>query len=196
MGDTDIQGKNIGACLGDAMSVGWMMDSDKNFDESLNAQFQTVYKWSMTSRCNPIPCFNMPCMYGDTKIANEAVGNFQGQSSAVLDAVNVSRIQKPTGAINARDVKLQLLKHRANMSNSDAAWELVHMEEAHRQNIDNFFTGLAQAVCQGNTCDAAMLVGQVKAVGATYENCHPASTIDLACHKALIDAISSPQCER
>merc|ERR1711862_928557 len=31
------------------------MDSDKNFDESINAQFQTVYKWSMTSRCSPIP---------------------------------------------------------------------------------------------------------------------------------------------
>merc|ERR1711988_1045253 len=115
--DTDIQGKNIGACLGDAMSVGWMIDSDKNFDESLNAQFQTVYKWSMTSRCSPIPCFNMPCMYGDTKIANEPIGNFQGQSHSVLKAFNDSPSPKPTGAIDARDVKLQLLIRRANTSN-------------------------------------------------------------------------------
>lgn len=192
--DTDIQGKNIGACLGDAMSVGWMMDSDKNFDESLNAQFQTVYKWSMTSRCSPIPCFNMPCMYGDTKIANEPIGNFQGQSNAVLEAINTSPIQHATGAINARDVKLQLLRHRANRSNDVSSWELVRAEETHRQQVDDFFKSLAQAVCEDNTCDAAMLVGQVDTVGATYENCHPSSEVDLVCHKALIDAISSPTC--
>lgn len=192
--DTDIQGKNIGACLGDAMSVGWMMDSDKNFDESLNVQFQTVYKWSMTSRCNPIPCFNMPCMYGDTTIANEPIGNFQGQSSAVWEVLKDTPTQKALRAIDARDVKIQLLRHRANTSNDVSDWELVRAEEKHRQQVDAFFTALAQEVCDSNDCDPALLVGQVKEVKATYENCHPSTTVDLVCHKELIDAISSPEC--
>merc|ERR1711981_1176888 len=64
----------------------------------------------------------------------------------------------------------------------------------HRQQVDDFFTGLAQAVCESGNCDATLLTGQVNKVAVTYENCHPSTTVDLACHKELIDAISSPEC--
>jgi legumain len=193
--DTDIQGKNIGACLGDAMSVGWMIDSDKNFEESLNAQFKTVYKWSMTSRCNPIPCFNMPCMYGDTSIAEEPLVNFQGQFSgaqAVLAEAHGKR--SSATAIDARDVKLELLKSRALASNNASAWELVRVEEAFRQRVDEFFAGLAGDVCASGSCNAAALLKRVGGIKATYENCHPESSFEIDCHKTLIDAISADTC--
>jgi len=190
--ETDIQGKNIGACLGDAMSVGWMIDSDKNFDESLKAQFKTVYDWSMTSRCSPIPCFNMPCMYGDTSIAEEPLVNFQGQSSAaqaVLAEAHGTRMA--ANSIDARDVKLELLKSRASRSNNASAWELVKAEEAFRQQVDDFFATLAGDVCASGLCDAASLLNRAGGVKATYENCHPTNTFDLDCHKELIDGIDS-----
>merc|ERR1711957_402717 len=59
--ESDIQGKSIGACLGDVMSVGWMMDFDKHFSETLKSQFDTVKTWSLVNRCGSgVPCFNMP----------------------------------------------------------------------------------------------------------------------------------------
>jgi legumain len=193
--DTDIQGKNIGSCLGDAMSVGWMIDSDKNFQESLNAQFQTVYKWSMTSRCNPIPCFNMPCMYGDLSIAEEPLVNFQGQSSGAQATLADAHGKRSfASAIDARDVKLELLRSRALASNNASTWKLVRVEEAFRQRVDEFFAELAKDVCASGSCDAAALLKRVGSMKASYESCHPDSTFDLHCHKILIDAISADTC--
>merc|ERR1719174_141045 len=128
--DTDIQGTNIGSCLGDAMSVGWMMDSDKHFDESLKKQFSTVKDWTLQSRCNPIPCFSMPCMYGDESIADEPLGNFQGQTRFVQPShANVTG----SNGISARDVKLELLKQKwqeASETNSrNEAWTQLQAEE-------------------------------------------------------------------
>jgi len=125
-----------------------MMDSDNHFEETLNAQFKTVYDWSMTSRCNPIPCFNMPCMYGDTSIANEPVGNFQGQTKGSNGRAAATWVNQSRHGIDARDVKLELLKSRAAKSNDASDWELLKSEEALRKDVDLFFAGLAETVCE------------------------------------------------
>merc|ERR1719223_2446570 len=106
------------------------MDSDNHFEETLNAQFKTVYDWSMTSGCNPIPCFNMPCMYGDTSIANEPVSNFQGQTHSRQGRVAGTPMNQSRLVIDARDVKSELLKSRALQSNDAGDWGLVEAEEA------------------------------------------------------------------
>merc|ERR1711894_637579 len=138
----------------------------------------------------------MPCMYGDTSIANEPLGHFQGQSSGTQEVLASARASpSPTGAVDARDVKLQLLKSRALRSNDVAAWELVKAEETFRKTVDDFFGGLAEAVCESRNCDASSLLEGVD-VKVTYENCHPSSVVDLTCHKELIDTISAPSCSR
>merc|ERR1712048_18219 len=184
-----------------AMSVGWMMDSDKNFGETLRTQFATVKDWSMTSRCNPIPCFNMPCMYGDSSIADEPLERFQGQpSSAHWTMLNSAR-SNLSSAIDARDVKLHLLEARLQSNDAtiraDALVELKS-EQAHRQRVDDFFAGLARSVCADGSCEAQLLLQRSEApskkLQATYEDCHPKTLVDLDCHKQLIDAISSPTC--
>jgi len=199
--DTDIQGKNIGACLGDAMSVGWMMDSDKNFGETLRTQFATVKDWSMTSRCNPIPCFNMPCMYGDASIADEPLARFQGQPSSAHGVTTNRARTNLSSAIDARDVKLHLLEARLQSNDAtkraDALAELK-AEQAHRRRVDEFFAGLARSVCADGSCEANLLLQRSEApskrLQVTYEDCHPKTIVDLDCHKQLIDAISSPSC--
>merc|ERR1712032_30378 len=109
----------------------------------------------------------MPCMYGDAKIADEPIGNFQGQSSAALaQTFSTSLDLKATGAISARDVKLELLRHRANRTNDFTAWESLRAEEEHRQEVDSFFAGLAEAVCASNNCDGDELIGQVTSLRA------------------------------
>lgn len=98
--------------------------------------------------------------------------------------------------IDARDVKLELLKSRALQSNDAGDWGLVAAEEAFRKSVDSFFVGLAEAVCETSSCDAAALLEGSVGVEASYENCHPHTLVDLECHKELIDAISSPTCAR
>lgn len=198
--DTDIQGKNIGACLGDSMSVGWMMDSDAHFQESFAQQFTKVKDWSLTSRCSPIPCFNMPCQYGDMSITNEPIGSFQGQPTTSARPHQEGALQPARSGINARDVKLALLKNRLEKANSAGAkavaLEQLHAEEAHRKQVDDFFANVATRACASIGCDAASLLRSSHGLQATYEDCHPKTTFDLTCHKKLLDVVSSPECTR
>ena len=69
-----VNGKSIGACLGDLYSVNWMEDSDASLTggETLSAQFERVKKLTNKSHVTE---------FGDMTIAKrEPTSNFQGKT--------------------------------------------------------------------------------------------------------------------
>jgi len=181
-----VQGKEIGACLADEMSISWLLDSEAHHaDETLGAQIKSTAAWTKANHCAPGSCSSTVCTYGDKRFLDEPLSWFQGQRSAVRKEPRV-----PSTGIEARDVKLELLKHRivnANDAVDEAAFKLeLRHELDERDRIDRFFASLKDAACEGR-CNAT-------SQGTSAFGCGSARQIDLSCHKALIDTISSPRC--
>lgn len=187
--DNVIQGKSIGSCLGDVMSVGWMMDSDNFFDEPIQDQVHKVAKFCAVNRCNPIPCVSHLCQYGDLSIEDEPVGWFQGDQHSKNTYLTGVRVG--TSSINARDVKLELLQRawlRAPSDTNTSLWKELQHEKTHRKNTDRFFTALATAVCGSNYNFTSMITRHP----AGDDVCKGKMT-DLICHKELLQAIDSAE---
>lgn len=188
--DNIIQGKSIGSCLGDVMSVGWMMDSDKYFDEPIRDQVHKVAKFCAINRCNPVPCTSHLCQYGDLSIEDAPVGWFQGNQYTTTSDHTPRSTNSST--INARDVKLVLLEQSWRSAAGDKKmffWEELQHEKMHRENVDTFFTTLATTVC-GNRCTASSMLTR----HTTGEDICKGKTTDLICHKTLLEIIDSPDC--
>lgn len=69
--DDIVNGEHLKTCLADLYSVNWMLDSEKNgMTETLNTQYQNVKKATTKSEVQ---------QFGDTTIATEPIGNFEGE---------------------------------------------------------------------------------------------------------------------
>merc|ERR1712107_110468 len=94
--DAQVDGKNIGSCLGDLFSVSWMEDSDAKdiTTESLDDQFDIVKTRTSKSAVT---------QWGDLSFTSDKVSEFQGDQAS---GVNASP-SKRSGSVSARDVDLK-----------------------------------------------------------------------------------------
>ncbi|ESO96473.1 hypothetical protein LOTGIDRAFT_115714 [Lottia gigantea] len=128
--------------LGDVYSVMWMQDSDKvNLNtETLSKQFDITKKETNTSHVME---------FGDLKIGQLTVGEFQGKSMAV--AVDNSQVPNPNlDAVKSEDVKLSILEQRLLRAQSEEEKEAIENEleivVAVKNTISTFKNIIATAV--------------------------------------------------
>lgn len=95
------------------------------------------------------------------------------------------------GSINARDVKLELLRSRLAAAKTGTAEEAqlrfeLQAELNLRARVDQFFDGYEVDVCGGERCNATMR--------RIADGCMPSRLRDLRCQKTLIDLVGSGAC--
>lgn len=114
-----VNGKELGTCLGDLYSVNWMEDSDLTdlSSESLTDQFKRVRKATNMSHVH---------QFGSKTVPKEIVGNFQsnydqgdskaslqdGQNQVSAPASDSASSLKASSAVDAHDVELVLAFYR------------------------------------------------------------------------------------
>lgn len=126
-----VNGKNIGSCLGDEFSVNWMENTMANAPSTytLQEQFEAVKTATLGSNV---------MQWGDLTFTNEAIGVFQGEGSQ-----NDKFLKKVMGffshgtsglqrvSVNARDVEVNFWLQQFNKDKSDEEayskllWELA-----------------------------------------------------------------------
>merc|ERR1712185_569533 len=101
-----VNGKKIGSCLGDELSIRWMEDADvANFNrETVQQQVTKVTSEVKKSHVQ---------QFGDSSIiGGEVIGNFEGADAAIASkALNSSWIFSEDdldSAVNSRDVEVHL----------------------------------------------------------------------------------------
>lgn len=112
-----VNGKELGTCLGDLYSVNWMEDSDLTdlSGESLTDQFKRVRKATNRSHVH---------QFGSKTVPKEIVGNFQsnydqgdsdeplqhhkGENLGTLPASTLTSTSKASSAVDAHDIELVL----------------------------------------------------------------------------------------
>ena len=119
--ETEHQGKDVGACMGDEFSVRWMEDTENHDPKirTLQEQFESI-KLSVIG--------SHPQHYGDLSIANDVLIEFLGQReksvfNKILETVNYynpfrslrGRFRK--GKVRNHDMRLYYFKKRAERSN-------------------------------------------------------------------------------
>lgn len=92
--DDKVDGKSIGACLGDLYSVNWMEDTDAQmksghmFTETLQEQYKLVKKETTLSHS---------LQWGDLSFTSEPIGDFQSTGDAVSSKLNFWNALKKEG---------------------------------------------------------------------------------------------------
>merc|ERR1712050_189137 len=78
-----VNGKNVGSCLGDLFSMGWMEDADAGAlsTETLKTQIERV-----TARTNK----SHVMVFGDTSFESEAIGKFEAIRAPQQPATSTS----------------------------------------------------------------------------------------------------------
>lgn len=116
--DAKVNGTLIGSCLGDEYSIRWMEHTESIEDltkVTLQEQFETVKKLTLKSHV---------MQYGDLKIAEEPLSDYQGQTSTIMDYF-LGWFKEPVEEmdtkeykrIKSEDIKLHYLKFRAQTTN-------------------------------------------------------------------------------
>jgi len=97
-GGAYVNGKNIGACLGDLFSIAWMEDSDAvdTTSETLNAQFTSVHTRTTLSEV---------MQWGDLSFKTDKVSDFQGSTGGLTSVGTAVPVED---AWSARQVDLRM----------------------------------------------------------------------------------------
>jgi len=144
--DDNVDGTELGSCLGDLYSVNWMEDADKqspSMSETLENQFEVVKNETDMSHVT---------QYGELDWTSDTIGDFEGESTKIHNHRHRLPSRSPTpkrNSVNSRDIKLNDLYYRylradkTNLVASHQAALGLEAELHHRVQTDLFFEKLA-----------------------------------------------------
>lgn len=103
--------------LGDVYSVNWLEDSDRALlsRETLQQQYKTVFKKTNTSHVKE---------FGDLKISNLHVSQFQGSKRPLLSQIEHNTIDPLDDAVPSGDVPLAIAQKKLANSKDEIEWNL------------------------------------------------------------------------
>lgn len=109
-----VDGKRVGACLGDLYSVNWMEDSDAQGESgTLEMQYEKVVKLTPKSH---------PQMYGTDAIQTDFVDHYQGSTiRTTATTTTPTDDEVPKIPVDQRDIELLQLFYRYLRSDEDAS---------------------------------------------------------------------------
>ncbi|XP_059160545.1 legumain-like [Physella acuta] len=126
--------------LGDVYSVSWMEDSDREnlTQETLQRQYLIVKNETNTSHVME---------YGDQKISNLKVADFQGNLTSKTLTFSGSPYQRTLDAVPVSDVKLEILR-RKMLTNSDNTEDQIAYEKLLKlkQETEDYFKKIVEHV--------------------------------------------------
>lgn len=166
-----VDGKAVGACLGDEFSISWMEDTDKaNINnETVGQQFTKVKKEVTKSHVQE---------YGVTTFDSDPIGDFQGTDGQQLSVTPTSQGM----GVDSRQVALhqayyKVLRAETAAKRKEAESELAEIL-AQRHAADKKFGSIASIAMKGDDAKAQeVLEGPVDAV------------TQVACHKRALSSV-------
>jgi len=164
-----VDGKDVGACLGDEFSVRWMENADASdlSTETVGEQFAAVKKAVNKSHVQE---------YGVKTLDSEPAGNFEGNTSKLMKGLVPATIEGD--GVDSRQVEVHQAYYRVLRAKTAAerksAEQKLSAILARRHEADEKFGKIAVAACEIHNCVAEdMLEGPVDAL--TNVDCHEAA---------------------
>jgi len=160
--DDNVNGQEIGSCLGDEYSVAWLEDSDADtgLKKSLDKQYANTKTNTKQSAVQ---------QYGSLSYKDKDIGQYQGNHSAhakksktikrffakviskvkhLLEALLENKSETAyekylakakKSVVDSRIAKLEYLKKRATKLNTEESQKALHDEQFHVSHVDNIF---------------------------------------------------------
>ena len=135
--DDEIEGVNLGTCLGEVWSCFWLEQDDVADLKTLTLQkqFDDAKEFTKTSH---------PLQFGDMEIAKDVLVNYI--SADVSRRKNLRSSSKPTKQWNSRDIQMLYWKNRALNENDKEAYDMYMKVVERNLNADRYFQKLAKKV--------------------------------------------------